>query len=387
MTEKNDPVEEIQILYEIAMAVGNGLDLNEMLRDSLMTIIKKLNCSAGGIFFLVEKETEKYYFENVLTIPKRVDRNPGFKAAFDVIPQKTNGDGKDNFLNSLPISQNFSKGNFYIFNLPDVGLMVLVKNGQELYHSIVKSLGPILIKLSSAIKACMAHEEVKSIGEMKRDILSNISHELKTPITIMQASLELAFEEEDPVERKELYHSFFSAMCRQEKTIDDLLLLSRLGFKKPRMKTGNICDLAIKAVENKLEEAMEKNIEIKTEIDENIPLIHVDPEFLMHVLENLIGNAIKFNKENGHIILKVENKDRYIILSIEDTGLGIDYNKIKNIFEPLTQLDPSSRRYFGGTGTGLTIAKRIVEAHGGRIWVESRTGEGSTFYFTLPVES
>lgn len=110
-----------------------------------------------------------------------------------------------------------------------------------------------------------------------------------------------------------------------------------------------------------------------------------DSAKLRHVLVNLLDNAIKFNRTGGKVEISCRENGRVIETSISDEGIGIERENLERIFEPLTQLDPSPTRQYGGTGTGLSVARHIIELHGGQIWAESEVGKGSTFYFTLPM--
>jgi signal transduction histidine kinase len=130
--------------------------------------------------------------------------------------------------------------------------------------------------------------------------------------------------------------------------------------------------------------AAEKNLLLKTEISDNLPAAKGDERRITQALLNLVGNAIKFT-EAGEVALKASAQDGAFQLAVADTGPGIAPKDQERIFEEFQQVDSSSTRRKGGTGLGLAISKKIVEMHGGRIWVESELGRGSTFRFTLPV--
>jgi len=145
-------------------------------------------------------------------------------------------------------------------------------------------------------------------------------------------------------------------------------------------------DVISRALEAKEEFAQSKDVSIDVEINYRGEAF-IDSPKLQRVLMNLIDNAIKFNRRDGKVKICVDKRNGELLFSVSDTGIGIPEDKLEEIFKPLTQLDPSSTRYYGGTGTGLAVAKKIIEAHGGKIWVESKPGEGSTFYFTIPLRS
>jgi two-component system sensor histidine kinase VicK len=115
-------------------------------------------------------------------------------------------------------------------------------------------------------------------------------------------------------------------------------------------------------------------------------IVAADTGRINQVIDNLIGNAIKFSPDGGVITVDLSDQGENVLLSISDEGVGVPQDKIDRIFERFYQVDGSSRRRFGGTGLGLAIVKRIIDAHHGKIWVESAVNQGSTFHFTLPKE-
>lgn len=129
---------------------------------------------------------------------------------------------------------------------------------------------------------------------------------------------------------------------------------------------------------------MEKKLALKAAMPPDLPIGKGDEQRLTQVLLNLVGNAIKFTDE-GEVSLQVRASNSEFLVSVTDTGLGISEADQQKIMEEFQQADTSSTREKGGTGLGLAIAKHLVEMHGGRLWVESRPGKGSTFSFTLPV--
>ncbi|MFQ6136111.1 MAG: sensor histidine kinase, partial [Candidatus Hydrothermarchaeales archaeon] len=178
-----------------------------------------------------------------------------------------------------------------------------------------------------------------------------------------------------------------NALLRQNNIIEDLV-----GIKK--LKKGaldlNLADMDIEEVillaQREIEpQASAKRIEVKTSVQEALPKVRADFEELKQVFDNLLFNAIKFNKKGGKVTIKARAKGDFIEVSIADTGIGIPDEHLDKVFDWFYQVDSSARRAYGGTGMGLAIAKEIVEVHGGRMWVESELSKGSRFIFTLPV--
>lgn len=232
-----------------------------------------------------------------------------------------------------------------------------------------------------------AYEELKDIDRMKTNIISNVSHELKTPITIVTGVLDLAMDEDDKETRNELLKRGKMAMVRQNKVVENLIEASRLVKRayEFRFTSFDISDVVLLSVRGIEHNAERKDIKIKTSIPGGIPKIKADFSAVKRVLDNLLDNAIKFNKEGGEVLVSAKSKGNFVEVSVKDTGIGIPAEHMPRIFDRLYQVDSDSTRMYSGTGMGLAVAKDIIKAHRGEIWVESEKGNGSTFYFTLPV--
>jgi signal transduction histidine kinase len=127
--------------------------------------------------------------------------------------------------------------------------------------------------------------------------------------------------------------------------------------------------------------ATSASLELQVDLEEDLPDVWADRDRLLQVFENLIGNAVKFTEPNGRIVVGARSRDREVHFWVRDNGTGIDDADMPHLFDRFWQADNAGRR---GTGLGLPIVKGIVEAHGGRVWVESVKGHGSTFFFTIP---
>ncbi|GBE17949.1 alkaline phosphatase synthesis sensor protein PhoR [archaeon BMS3Abin16] len=233
-----------------------------------------------------------------------------------------------------------------------------------------------------------AYEDLKDLDRLKSDIISNVGHELRTPITIMASALELLGEEEDEETRTELLNLSLKALYRQNMIVEDLLAAVDIRKKEVKLNLEPV-DLvpAITLVKAELKPvANRKGVKLTARFEEGLPSVGLDFTHLLHILRNLIHNAIKFSKEGGEVIIEAKTLDDALEVCVKDEGIGLSEEMIGHIFEPLYQGDPTSTRSYEGTGMGLAIVKGLVEAHGGRITVESRAGEGSKFCFTIPIK-
>lgn len=231
-------------------------------------------------------------------------------------------------------------------------------------------------------------EELKSLDKVKDNLIANVSHELKTPLTIAMSGIELAIDEESKKERNEILQVTRDSFIRQKRVIDNLLVISQhnedtLGLN---MVGLNISEVIASAVEDMQNCRMNKGIELKVMMEEGLPMVRGHFEKLEHVFNNLLDNAIKFNKEGGEIIIKARQISDFVEVAIKDTGIGIAKEMQENIFDMLYQIDSTTTRNYDGTGMGIPVAKQIIEAHGGCIWVESTLEEGTCIYFTLSID-
>ncbi|MBN1384346.1 MAG: response regulator [Elusimicrobia bacterium] len=229
----------------------------------------------------------------------------------------------------------------------------------------------------------------KKIDRMKSEFVSNVSHELRTPLTSVKGAVELVLGgSEGPVSdsQRELLTIVKNNTLRLIKLISDLLDLSKIESGRIEMEImpRNIIDIIKNTISEIKSLADQKQITLSFNSPEQLPEVCCDEDRIKQVLINIIGNAIKFTPAKKSIVISVEENKEELQINITDTGMGIAEEHVDMVFEKFKQVDSSSTRSAGGTGLGLPITKSIIEAHKGRIWVESELGKGSTFSFTLP---
>ena len=236
-----------------------------------------------------------------------------------------------------------------------------------------------------------ALEEVQQISKTKSEFISAVSHELRTPLTSIKgyaAILMTGKVGQIPDQVKERLERINKQSDNLVKLINDLLDISRIESGRAEMQliktdlsamVDNVSDLLTPQLK-------EKDITLIRDIDKDIPEVSVDPTQIERVFINLIINAIKFTPEKGQITVKVKKDTDKLNISVIDNGIGIKKEDLNRLFDEFYRVENEINQNVKGTGLGLTLAKKIVEAHHGKMSVISEPGKGATFYFTLPVE-
>ncbi len=237
-------------------------------------------------------------------------------------------------------------------------------------------------------KLKVAYEELKELSDLKDALIANVSHELRTPITIAKGAIDLAVEERDYDRRKRLLAMAMDALERQNRIVGDLIAYQERQ-KREGQDVADVEQVIAMGAGMFRKAAKKKGLKITVDIEKSksnkLPLVRGDAEKILHVLSNLLDNAIKFNRRGGEVRIEARERDGTVEVCVIDTGIGIPKNKLSRVFHRFYQVDSGLTRRYGGTGMGLAVAKEIVEGYGGEIKVESKEGEGSRFCFTLPV--
>ena len=284
--------------------------------------------------------------------------------------------------------------------------------GPELFLHVIVTPLP-LVGHASELVILQDLTRVRRLETVRRDFISNVSHELRTPLASLKALVDTLRDGalDDPPAAQHFLDRMEGEIDSLTQMVEELLALSRIesGQAPLNLRPAGLGDVVIPAVERLRPQAERAGIALQVELPPDLPAVRADVERLQQVITNLVHNAIKFTLPAGRVTVSASWQGGEVILSVQDTGIGIPAADLPRIFERFYKVDRARTRGSppgcgqpggvpgtrglqgvpgtrGGTGLGLAIAKHVVQAHGGRIWAESVEGRGSTFYVSLPAQ-
>ncbi len=429
-----DHQKEIEILYEISLAIGHSLDLQSMLKQSVGTIMRQLNCQAAVVLKYetdddedsthgrwkkqVQEQTqthahEELTWEHLYVVPKTARKSselqdfltqldlPWNKVDLQVWQAAAEG-------GALPQASEFGTSTYYAFYLPKIGVLILKRIGPRISRSLLLSLNVLMDKLAYSAVACLHDAQLKrqieaaqAANVAKSQFLANMSHEIRTPMNGVMGMLEITLETDlQPQQRDYLRQARLSAQHLLE-IINLILDLSKIEAKKFKLKPEptDLFEFIGELIKSQVPHALCKRLNLLYDVDPTLPRwVEIDPTRLRQVMSNLIGNALKFT-DQGSVKLIVspcqppapqqgrqQDRVQWTRIEVEDTGIGIPAEQLTTIFNAFEQVDSKTTRKFEGTGLGLTITRELVEMMGGTIDVDSEVDQGTCFRVTLPLK-
>ena len=232
------------------------------------------------------------------------------------------------------------------------------------------------------------NETLKKVSVSKSDLLANVSHELRTPLTSIKGSIESLIATDVEWSKKQQLDFLQSANEEADRLaflINDLLVMSKIDSSKMALDRHNYSLNEILDSAGTILSRITVKHNLKIRLFPELPPVYVDKIRIAQVITNLVENATKFSAEGSRIVIEAALNDDNLLISVEDRGIGMSLEVVGNLFDRFYQADQAVSGKTRGTGLGLAICKGIVEAHGGKIWVESQEGKGSIFYFSIPL--
>lgn len=417
---------QLNVLYTTGTQLAGSLDKTKLIEITTDGLDQSLSLSLSYALILNEVNDIKLIIKSLFPISERLENAIklraliNYKNLFSINPKiedieviKYNKDqygeydlnifGFDNLFAPINIKNKFY-GIIEVFRESD-----FMQDDTKCFTTLVK-------QVSLPLESAILYEEIKDtniklekLERLKSEFISIVSHELRTPLTSINSALDIILkgttgEINDATEK--FLNLAKRNVTRLSAIIYDLLDLSKIeaGKMEFRFEKTNI-NLPVELVKNTLESlAREQNITIKVELDNSLDFVYIDTQRMEQVVTNLVSNAIKFTRENGTIEIKTRKikaeeirnnsffeeiptklSKEYVEISVKDNGIGIAKENWNKVFEQFKQIENSLSRKVGGSGLGLPIAKRLMDAHKGFIWLDSELNKGTTFYLAIPI--
>lgn len=245
-------------------------------------------------------------------------------------------------------------------------------------------------KIQGVVGVFIDVTQMKKLEAMRKDLIANISHEFKTPLSSIKGYSETlsSAAPKDPKKTAEFASIIARNAERLERLVENLMALSRLEQheEKPQSEKVSLSRLVQEARDQLAHRLEQKNISLENKLQDDLPAVIGDTEKLQQVFLNILENAVKYSPAGSRVAVQAQPAGHFLRVAIQDNGPGISAHDLPRIFERFYRVEKSRSLEGGGSGLGLAIAKHIVQMHGGKIWAESEPGKGMTLFFTLPIE-
>ena len=407
-------VEQLRSLAGVSQAVNSTLDLDQVLSTIVEQAAQLSSADGGAAYEFTEATGEfhpratygfpQYLVDLLLATPLRIGEGATGRAAERRAPVQIPDLRVEGAYTGPLQKATMQAGALAVLAVPlmreerILGSLVVTRNSVgEFPTEIVDLLQTFAAQSTLAIQNARLFREIEQkshelqiASQHKSQFLANMSHELRTPLNAILGYTELIVDQiygQVPDKIRDVLERVQKSGRHLLGLINDVLDLSKIeaGQLSLSLSDYSLQDAVQSAVTSVESLAKEKGLRLTVDVASKLPVGRGDERRIVQVLLNLVGNAIKFT-EAGEVAVRVSAGDVFRV-SVSDTGPGIPEIQHERIFEEFQQVDGSSTRTKGGTGLGLAIAKKIIELHGGRIWVESVVGKGSTFTFSLPVRT
>jgi len=411
--------EQAEALYHATQALGASLDLQTVLREVLGRAVRLLRLSRGGIV-LLDEDGEHWYHTDALwgyegALARRIRETRGTVSGLGQLGEQL---WRRRQVVAVPdvachpdlgpaVAEELEMGALLLVPLVAhdrvIGVMQMSDVRPRSFTDEEKRLaltfaGQAAIAIENARlyaeleerarQLAATYQELRDLDRRKTEFVQNVTHELRTPLAFIRGYVELLRDGglgELTPEQQEKLAIVAAKVQLLANLVRDVVSLQRGAPRPDELREVSLVKIARHAIASAEAMAREVGITLRLEVSDVLPEVQADPGRIEEVFDNLLSNAIKFSPDGGVITVRIWREEERLVTAVADQGIGIPPEEHERIFERFYQVDGSSTRRFGGTGLGLAIVKEVVEGHGGEVWVESAPGQGSTFYFTLPL--
>ena len=417
---------QLNVLYNTSTQLAGSLDKTKLIEIMTDGLDQGLSLSLSYALILNEVNDIKLIIKSVFPISARLEKAIKLRALLNYKNLFSINPSIEDIKVVKETKDQYGEYDLNIFNFDNLFAPINIKNKfygiievfreSDFAQEDTKCFTTLVKQVSLPLESAILYEEIKDtniklekLERLKSEFISIVSHELRTPLTSINSALDIILKGTTG-EINETMEKFLNLakrnVTRLSAIIYDLLDLSKIeaGKMEFRFEKTNI-NLPIELVKNTLENlAKDQNITINMNLDNNLESVYIDTQRMEQVLTNLVSNAIKFTPENGTIDITSEKivadeirnntffdsvpenlSEEYVKISVKDSGIGIEKEDWGKVFEQFKQIENSLSRKVGGSGLGLPIAKRLMEAHKGFIWLNSELNKGSTFYLAIPL--
>jgi signal transduction histidine kinase len=388
---KTERLDGYRRLIDISRDLASTLDL-DMLLSRIVHAAAEVSASEAASILLFDEAARQLYFQVSTNLDEPTQRGlviplDGSIAGWIVNNRKpvrlSNVHDDPRFFGEVERATGFSTES--ILGVPlitknkIVGVLETINKQRGKFTDADESMLSVL-----GAQAAVAIENARLFQQS--DLISEFVHELRTPLASLSTATYLLLRPEMSMEqRDQIINNIHNETMRLNALASSFLDLARLesGRVQFRKTTFSIADLMYECKDVMASKAVEDNIQIRVESPEGLPLLEADRDKIKQVLLNLISNAIKYNRPNGTVMLRVEVSDSEMIIFVQDSGIGIPEEALPHLFQKFYRVREHESKA-AGTGLGLSICKRIIQGHGGRLEVKSKVGVGSVFTAILP---
>lgn len=391
-------------LFELSQAFMGTVDLTTLLKSIVRTAADETDADRCSLM-LLDEERGELSIEAAEGLPEEVVANARQKVGEGISgwvaehgePLIIQGDPRDdprfrdapsweNLATAISLPLKSHGRSIGVLNVAKGPTAVSFSQSEVELLSVLGSQAAIAIDNARLFREIQeAYRQVSELDHLKSEFISIAAHELRTPLAVVLAYVTLLEDEvSDPL--REHLQVVVEAAMQLKSVIDDMLSLSHIEAGQAKLQLGDVSigELFAAVISDVARLVDSKEHTVIANVSDDLPTVLADREKLRLVVANLVSNAIKFTPEGGRIEVGAVADGQDVIISVGDNGLGIPEGARDKIFSRFYQVEESLRREHQGIGLGLSIARAMVELHGGRIWVESEIGEGSTFYCRIP---